>query len=343
MERHDSQRLIVVLLATITAILVGAALVAAKSVVLPLVFAIFATYTIEPLVRLLRRLHIPRVFAAFLVVGLLFAAVEVTIDVIAGAVDQLDARLPEYAATLQHLIDRLPLPAGVDVRLEDPELWRGLALSLAGDVGSLAGALTAFLANVSLVMVLTIALVIGRASFDKRLDFVAFKATGRADRSAAVIDSIDAGIQRYMLVKALVSAAMGLTLYLVQLAFGADFAVLWGFVAFVLNFVPTFGPVIAAVPAVALLFVQYPDNPGLALAGALVTAAVPIVFVNAIEPKLFGDHLNLNFVAVVMALLFWVFLWGAAGAVVALPVTLSISLICREVPALRTVHDLLRA
>ncbi len=69
---------------------------------------------------------------------------------------------------------------------------------------------------------------------------------------------------------------------------------------------------------------------------------IPVVVANWIEPRLFGEHLNLNFLAVVLALLFWVFIWGVPGAVIAIPVTLTISLICKEVPALRSIHDLLR-
>ena len=80
----------------------------------------------------------------------------------------------------------------------------------------------------------------------------------------------------------------------------------------------------------------------MAIAAALCTAAVPAVFGNIIEPKVFGDSLNLNFLAVLFALVLWTFLWGVAGAVLSVPIMMAVSLVCKEVPSLRPLHDLLR-
>lgn len=340
MERADYEKLVLLLLGVIVTFVLGVTLYVSKSVIVPFLFAVLAAYTVEPLIRLLGLWHVPRWLGAVVVVGLLYLGLQLTIDVIASTVTLLDTRLPDYVPGLQRIVDNLPLPADAQFNVADPEMWRELALSLF-DVPSIAGAVTGAIANVGLVLVLTVAIIIGRTTFDQRIDEVANRATGGSG-ATAVIDSIDAGIQRYMLVKTLISLGMGGLVGLIQGLFGSEFAVLWGFLAFVLNFVPTFGPAIAVAPACVMLFLQYPDAPELAVAGTIATVTVPIIIANWVEPRLFGEHLNLNFLAVVLALLFWVAIWGVAGAVIAIPVTLTISLICKEVPALRSVHDLLR-
>ena len=202
--------------------------------------------------------------------------------------------------------------------------------------------MTSFVANTMLVLLLMVALIIGRRRFDERLDLAAGQATGRMQETARVIDAIDAGIQHYMLLKTGLSLGMGLSFWLVLTAIGADFAILWGVLAFVLNFIPTVGPILATIPAVVMIFLQFGDTLGYATVATALVSTVPMLFGNLIEPKVFGDSLNLNFFAVLFALLLWAFLWGAAGAVLSVPIMMAVSLICREVPALRPIHDLLR-
>ena len=157
-----------------------------------------------------------------------------------------------------------------------------------------------------------------------------------------MVAAIDEGIQRYMLLKTLLSMGVGLLFYGVLALFGADFAPIWGVLAFILNYIPTVGPVIATVPPIVLLLLQYAGEPGMAVAAVLCAIAVPAVFGNIVEPKVFGDSLNLNFLAVVFALVLWTFLWGVVGAVLSVPIMMAVSLVCREVPSLRPIHDLLR-
>lgn len=335
------------LLAVIAFLGVGATLYFTKPVILPFALAMFAAFTAEPIVRLLQRAKVPRWLGALVVVGLLFLAIESMAEFIAHTAEEFHERLPVYLASLQALVDRLPLPDGTmaKVRVDDPSFWQAvLPMSMMVDsVGSWAGAVTSFVANTMLVLLLMVALIIGRRRFDERLDLAAGHATGRMQETARVIDAIDAGIQHYMLLKTGLSLGMGLSFWLVLTAVGADFAILWGVLAFVMNFIPTVGPILATIPAVVMLLLQFGDSLGYAMISIAMVGAIPMLFGNLIEPKVFGDSLNLNFFAVLFALLLWAFLWGAAGAVLSVPIMMAVSLVCREVPALRPIHDLLRA
>ena len=335
------------LLAVLAILAVGATLYFAQAVIIPFALAAFAAFAVEPIVRLLQRIKVPRWLGALFIVGLLFLAIESMAEIIAHTVDQFQGRLPIYLASLQKLVDRLPLPEGTMayVRVDDPEFWRAVlpVQALVGSVGSWASAVTSFVANTLLVLLLMVALIIGRRRFDERLDLAAGHATGRMKASARVLDAIDAGIQHYMLLKTGLSLAVGLCFWLLLTALGADFAILWGVFAFVMNFIPTVGPILATIPAVMMLFLQFGDSLGYALVASALVGVIPAVFGNIIEPKIFGDSLNLNFFAILFALVLWAFLWGASGAVLSVPIMMAISLICREVPALRPVHELLRA
>ena len=347
MNQEHLLRAIVALLSVLAVAVVAAALHAAGDVIVPFALAFFAATTLEPLVRVLHRLRVPRWVSGLLVVGLLFFAVQVTVGLIAASAQELETRLPTYLDRLQSLVNMLPLGSAEAgrMRVDTPEFWMEIlpAEVVYGSVGSWASSVTAFVARASLVLLLTVALIIARQRFDQRLGDVAGSATGRPKESVDIIEAIDRGIQRYMQYKTLLSLANGLLFGCVLALFGVDFPVLWGFVLLVLNYIPVVGPVLATVPPLLVLFLQNPGSPAYAAFGAVVAGGVPFLFANVIEPKVFGDNLNLNFFAVIFALLLWGVLWGVAGAFLAVPITMGMSLICREVPALRPVHDLLRA
>ncbi len=347
MDHRQLLKLQTMLLGVLAALGIGATLYFARTVIVPFALALFAAFAVEPAIRLLQRLKVPRWLGALVVVGSLFLLIQAVGRIVAGTAAQFRDNVPAYLESLQRLAERLPIPQSVleNVPLDDPELWSQILpiQALVGSVGSWAGALTAFIGTTVLVLMLMVAMVIARKSFDERLDQAAGSATGQFEEAARVIDAIDAGIQRYMLLKILLSVAVGVGLYGVLRLFGVDYADLWGFLGFMFNFIPTVGPIVATIPVVLMAFLQFGDNPGYALVASAVAGAVPFIVGNVIEPKVFGDSLNLNFVAVLFALVLWAFLWGVPGAVLSVPIMMAVNVVCREVPALRPIHELMRA
>lgn len=346
MKEEHLLRLIAGMLGAITAVLLAVTLAVGKDVFIPFALALFGAFAAEPLVLQLRRLHVPRWLAALVVVGVLYLAVQMTFSMVAATADEFEERLPAYATSVQQLIDGLPLHVDSRklIRVDQAEFWQEMLpiKALMGNVGSAARALTSFAANIVLVMLIMVAIIIGRRRVDERLDQAASGATGDADRSARILSVIDSGIQRYMLLKSLLSLGVGFSMWLVLSAFGVDFAILWGFLGFILNFIPTVGPILATVPAVLIIMLQFTDSTGTALAASITVSVVPFVFGNIIEPKVFGDSLNLNFFAVLFALVLWSFLWGIPGAFLSVPIMMAVSVVCREIGPLRPIHDLLR-
>jgi predicted PurR-regulated permease PerM len=127
-------------------------------------------------------------------------------------------------------------------------------------------------------------------------------------------------IQKYLGLKTAISAVTGLLIGAWVAVLGLDFALTWGFLAFLLNFIPNIGSIIAAAPAVLLALVQ------LGLAKAILVAAgfvvVNVVLGNLVEPQLMGRTLGMSTLVIFLSLVFWGWLWGPVGMFLSVPLTM---------------------
>lgn len=131
-------------------------------------------------------------------------------------------------------------------------------------------------------------------------------------------EQVKTSIVTYMKVKFFMSLCTGIGYGLVCWFFGIDFPLFWGYLAFVLNFIPTVGSIIATIPPLLLGLIQLDTT--FAIFGLLILLLViQVTFGNIIEPKLMGNSLSLNTVVVILGLVFWGYLWGVAGMVLSVP------------------------
>lgn len=128
-------------------------------------------------------------------------------------------------------------------------------------------------------------------------------------------------IQRYLGIKTIISLVTGVLAGFLCWAAGLDFFILWGILAFVLNYIPVVGSIIAGVPPVLLALLTQ-DGPGAALAIAIGYAAINVFLGNFIEPMLMGRRFGLSTLVILLAVLFWGWLWGPAGMLLAVPLTM---------------------
>ena len=146
-------------------------------------------------------------------------------------------------------------------------------------------------------------------------------------------------VRHYIGIKTTVSAATGLLIGLWAWVLGVDFAIFWGLVAFVLNFIPNLGSIIAAVPTTLLAMVQIGVGRGLLVAlGYLV---VNMVIGNLIEPHLMGRRLGLSTLVVVLSLVFWGWVWGPIGMLLSVPLTMVLKIMLENTEEFRWVAVLL--
>jgi predicted PurR-regulated permease PerM len=146
-------------------------------------------------------------------------------------------------------------------------------------------------------------------------------------------------VERYLVLKTLISLGTGVVIGAGAAMLGVDFALFWGFLAFALNFVPNIGSLIASIPAVLVALLQL--GPGTAAALAGIYFAANIFFGNFLEPILIGRHLRLAPIITLASLVFWGWTWGIIGMFLAVPLTITIRIVVENTPALARFAPLL--
>ncbi len=139
------------------------------------------------------------------------------------------------------------------------------------------------------------------------------------ERSLAAVGKFSESAKQYLVIKTLISAGIGVFIWLWLLILGIDYPVLWGTLSFLLNYVPNIGSIIAAVPVAMLALLQ--KGVGTALLAILGFVAVHVVVGNILEPKLMGKGLNLSTLVVFVSLVFWGWILGPIGMILSVPMT----------------------
>jgi len=155
---------------------------------------------------------------------------------------------------------------------------------------------------------------------------------GQKDRNLLdTFEQVKNSVVTYMKVKFFISFLTGLGYWLICVLFGIEFALFWGFLAFILNFIPTFGSIVATIPPLLLGLIEFDSMSSL---GALFVSlfTVQIVMGNIVEPRLMGEKLSLNTITVLLGLLFWGYLWGITGMILSMPLLVLMKVILSQIP-----------
>jgi AI-2 transport protein TqsA len=321
-HRLEMPRALGGLLAAACFVIVTAGLRAAASWLVPLALALFVAAISLPAMNAFRRLGVPGAIAVLLVLVLDSAVLILLGMVVVRSTAEVRDALPEYLARFQQFeAEMLVMLArrGVEVdaltyaELVQPERMLGLATTL---LRSLTGA---FSASVLLLLFL-IFILIEAAQLPAKLR----AAFGGPSFDLAHFGRILGEVQGYLAVKTVVSIATGVLVGSAAALLGVDFALLWGLIAFVLNFVPSVGSIVAGIPAVIVALVQL--GPGTAAALAAAYLAVNMVLGNLLEPAIMGRRLGLSTFFVILSLVYWGFVWGPVGMLLSLPLTLAVKL-----------------
>jgi predicted PurR-regulated permease PerM len=162
------------------------------------------------------------------------------------------------------------------------------------------------------------------------------------DKLHKTFQSIPEQIQKYLLTKVLLNAGAGLTIGLMLAIFGIDFAQIWGFSIFFLNFIPTIGSAIALALPVLMTLIQT-ESVSFALLILGLIAGLQTVFFNVLEPMILGKRLNLNPIIILLSVLIWGYLWGIVGMLLAVPITAIIKIVISNFnsPNMKFISDLM--
>jgi predicted PurR-regulated permease PerM len=330
------------LLVAAAAVILAAGLHAAAVAVVPVLLGVFLAVIGAPLLDRLRRLPLPggrrlpqglavllTIVAGSAVVASLALVLSTSFRDLAEAAPRYEQRFVAMSGEGRAWLARHGVP--VDAPLPEmlgPEQVLGLFQGTAATV-------TRLLTQVLLVvLVLAFALMEG-----PRLPAKLHAAFGASFRAEERLAKVATEVQVYLRVKTLVSLATGAGCGLWVAVIGVDFAFLWGFLAFVLNFIPNLGSILAAAPPTLLALVQY--GPGSALAVVVGIVVVNQVMSSLVEPHLMGRSLGLSPLVVILSLVAWGFVLGGVGIVLAVPGTMTLKILLENSEDLRWLAVLL--
>jgi len=298
-------------------IIVVAGMKTASSILVPFFLAVFIAVICTPPLFWLQRKGVPKILAlvlilmAILIVGLLFGAL------IGPSLNDFLRSLPDYRDRLSTHIAALIIwlsERGVNIPAEElpHTLNPGWVMDLAGNIFS---TLSMVFTNAFLILLTGVFILLEAADLPKKLKAV----LKNPERSLATIEKFSQSAKRYLVIKTLISAASGLAIWLWLIVLGVDYPVLWGTLAFLLNYVPNIGSIIAALPVVLLALVKL--GVGSALLTVLGFLVINGVIGNILEPKFMGKGLSLSALVVFLSLVFWGWVLGPIGMILSVPMT----------------------
>jgi AI-2 transport protein TqsA len=326
--REELAWLSTVSLLVLAAVALGTALIYTRAVMVPFVLAIFFTYLVSPIVdRMQTHLRMPRgisIFVALLIVvgimTLLVLLITVSTDGLTESAPIYRERLSRLAEGLFSVLDRLHIDLGQEDVLVGLRQLPVLTL-----LRSTAGGVVSFVSSGFLVLFFSVFLLAGRKPYSKH---------------AGIYAQVDVKIRRYLVTKVTTSAATGLLVGTILAILGIDLALVFGILAFFLNFIPNVGSIIATLLPLPLAFVQF-DSWFRVLLVVLLPGSVQMTIGSFLEPKLMGEGLELHPVAILLMLVFWGLIWGVVGMLLAAPITAVLRIVLARFETTRPVANLL--
>lgn len=339
----------VAIVGTFLLLLLGA-LFFGKDFLLPVCLAFLLALVLSPIVRGMARRGISEGLTAVALVLLVLIGVGSAAYGLSGAVTQWIADAPTIARDVQGKIAALrkPVDAVVEAssRVEkltengDPRTQR-VVLAEPGLLTRAASGVPEVLAKVSLTLVLLLFLLASGDMFFEKL-VKTLPTLSDKKRGLRIAREVQREVSRYLLTISLINAGLGVAISVAMWLVGMPNPVLWGIVAALLNFVPYIGAGAGILIVATIALVSF-DTPGAILLPPAAYAACTILEGQIITPMLVGRRLEMNAVAVFLAVAFWGWLWGIVGAIIAVPMLVVVKVFADHVDGMRGLGEFLGA
>ena len=316
-----------------------AALYVASPIVLPVILAIVLKLLLQPLVRLADRVGLPHAVGAVLAISLLVLTLAARISGVAGPATSWAGKLPEAIPKIQEQLAFLARPISslqwmmgqlqgvVGARTTLPE---GPSVNV---MGALFAGTTTIAAGLFTTLIVLFFLLVSGETFMRR--FVEILPSFAEKRQAVeIVIDIERNISAYLITVTLINFVVGVLTLGVMWICGVANPLLWGVIAFVVNFVPILGPMVA----VAIFLMAGVLSLGVTWWALLPVGLYFVIHVlegEIVTPMLMARRFTINPVAVILALLFWYWMWGVPGAILAVPMLAITKIVCDDIRPLR--------
>lgn len=306
---------------------------------IPLAFALFTGILLSPVIEFLEKKKWPYTVSITLItvltLGFLFLIGLVVVDTGTQIVAEKDKLLTQMDVKFEEILSHLEFIPGVE-QMEVDGLISTLNHLISTDFllntsGVVAGQLGTFTFNFILSAVYLVAVLGSIVRYEKYIHYLEGDDQKGRERLIHSFIEVKNSIVTYMKVKFFTSLSTGVFFGMLSWIFGIDFALFWGFLAFLLNFIPTVGSIAATIPPILLGLIQIDSNGTLLMFIALLIAT-QFVWGNIIEPLMMGSSVALNTVTVILGLVVWGYIWGVSGMLLSVPLIVMARVILAQIP-----------
>ncbi len=333
-EARTYQRMQTLCLVALTLMAVGVALYFLRPVLVPFVLAVLLTYCLTPVIDAQRRyLRLPRGLAIVSAVVLALMVLALCGSVVASSISGASRKLQDYEKQFQEITERLnwsePLER-LGIRTDAEQIRTFLAAQEGAGWGLVSAVLseaTNVVSNGALVMIFMLFLLLGRRP-DPR-------------PSGDLLAQIETSVKSYIVSTIFLSAVTGLLLGLTLALLGVEFAWVFALLAFLLNFVPSIGAIIASLLPLPVILLSPDLSVTAKVLAIVIPAAMQFVIGSFVQPRVQGHALDLHPVVILLALIFFGMIWGIIGAFLATPITAVVRIVLGRIPITRPLADVL--
>ena len=345
MEESDyTSKIYFVLLASFV-ILVGFLFKILSSVFLPVITAALIACVFAPIIqKITYKFKIPWTALAIIITSLLLIVILGISSLLISSATSIVADYPKYETRFLHIYKIVANNLGLTFDEGMGfigNMWQHLKVReyIQGIVVTISGGIVSSGKNIFLVLILCLFNLIEYRMTNRKISYAfAGHAKGKILR---VIRRIIMEIVHYLSIKTAISLLTGVLVFLVSMAFGLNYAILWGFLAFVMNYIPTFGSIFSCTITTIFAILQFYPNYPKGIIFLIIIILINFFIGNIIEPRVQGKNLGLSPFVIIVSLTLWGYIWGTVGMIIAVPMTVIIKIVCENISYLHPLAILL--
>ena len=338
-----SNRAIISLGAFICVILIGAVLKIASTVILPFTIAILLSCVMYPMVKWMNKRRIPLFLTILLVVIILTTGLFTFGIVLYTSGSNIMAVFPKYEDRVTQIY--LWIAQFFELSFDESlSIWEniwgqlGIRTWVQTFAFSFLNTFFDFVSNAVLVILFVIFILMEASFIKEKLEAAFHRRSGQINQIA---HDLMIQVTRYLTAKFFLSLATGVLVAIGLSWVGVEFPILWGVIQFILNFIPNLGSIAAGVGVSLFSLIQFWPEPVPVIAVIAIMLCTNMIIGNVVDPKIIGDHVGISSIMVLISLGIWGYLWGFAGMVLAVPMTVIVKIVCENIPIMEPVSILI--
>ncbi|MGJ8693881.1 MAG: AI-2E family transporter [Thalassotalea sp.] len=322
LQESKSESILKVILTIAALFVIFAGIKTATNILVPFLLSVFIAIICNPVVKYAERYKVPKIVAVIIVIAMFLVVALSLASLVGSSLAQLSTLLPEYRLQLKEQFSwlivqlaeyKIQLSKDVIIEYFDPAAAIGLATNMLSGFGNV-------MANMFLIIITVIFMLFEAPMLPRKIHL----SLADPEMRMGQIDRFLSSVNHYLAIKTLVSIGTGLLVSIMLWSVGLDFYLLWGVLAFLLNYIPNIGSIIAAVPAMSLALLQL--SPTMAGFIGLGYLSINTLMGNVVEPRYLGRGLGLSTLVVFLSLIFWGWLLGTVGMLLSVPLTMIIKI-----------------